>query len=169
MELEELKFDNILNEDQIENLFEQDEDIQETPPEQQETKETNNKESNKENNQEINQEPHINNEEATEVDAENLFDEPEGVSSKEKEKEDTIPAFARLSDDVITLAVFKKAEKSDDSVIRLFNPTAEARKTVLTLPAIGFEKEFTLGAYEFKTVKINLATKTVVETDLTER
>lgn len=87
----------------------------------------------------------------------------------EKEKEDTIPAFARLSDDVITLAVFKKAEKSDDSVIRLFNPTAEARKTVLTLPAIGFEKEFTLGAYEFKTVKINLATKTVVETDLTER
>ena len=47
MELGELNFDNILNEDQIENLFEQDEDIQETPPEQQETKETNNKESNK--------------------------------------------------------------------------------------------------------------------------
>ena len=89
MELEELNFDNILNEDQIENLFEQDEDIQETPPEQQETKETNNKESNKENNQEINQEPHINNEEATEVDAENLFDEPEGVGSEDKEKEDT--------------------------------------------------------------------------------
>ena len=89
MELEELNFDNILNEDQIENLFEQDEDIQETPPEQQETKETNNKESNKENNQEINQEPHINNEEATEVDAENLFDEPEEVGSEDKEKEDT--------------------------------------------------------------------------------
>ena len=89
MELEELNFDNILNEDQIENLFEQDEDIQETPPEQQETKETNNKENNKENNQEINQEPHINNEEATEVDAENLFDEPEGVGSEDKETEDT--------------------------------------------------------------------------------
>ena len=89
MELEELNFDNILNEDQIENLFEQDENIQETPSEQQETKETNNKESNKENNQEINQEPHINNEEATEVDAENLFDEPEGVGSEDKEKEDT--------------------------------------------------------------------------------
>lgn len=89
MELGELNFDNILNEDQIENLFEQDEDIQETPPEQQETKETNNKESNKENNQEINQEPHINNEEATEVDAENLFDEPEEVGSEDKEKEDT--------------------------------------------------------------------------------
>ena len=85
MDLGELNFDNILNEDQIENLFEQDEDIQETPPEQKENTEN----INKENSQENNQEPHINNEETTEVDAENLFDEPEGVSSKEKEKEDT--------------------------------------------------------------------------------
>ena len=81
MDLGELNFDNILNEDQIANLFEEGEETQETPPEQQENKETNNKENN--------QEPHINNEETTEVDAENLFDEPEGVSSKEKEKEDT--------------------------------------------------------------------------------
>ena len=85
MDLGELNFDNILNEDQIANLFEGDENTQETPPEQQENKETNNKE----NNQENIQEPHINNEETTEVDAENLFDEPEGVGSEEKEKEDT--------------------------------------------------------------------------------
>ena len=85
MDLGELNFDNILDENQIANLFEEGEETQETPPEQQENKETNNKE----NNQENNQEPHINNEETTEVDAENLFDEPEGVSSKEKEKEDT--------------------------------------------------------------------------------
>ena len=85
MDLGELNFDNILNEDQIANLFEEGEEIQETPPEQKENTEN----INKENNQENNQEPHINNEETTEVDAENLFDEPEGVSSKEKEKEDT--------------------------------------------------------------------------------
>ena len=85
MDLGELNFDNILNEDQIANLFEEGEETQETPPEQQENKETNNKE----NNQENNQEPHINNEETTEVDAENLFDEPEGVGSEDKEKEDT--------------------------------------------------------------------------------
>lgn len=85
MDLGELNFDNILNEDQIANLFEEGEEIQETPPEQKE----NTKNINKENSQENNQEPHINNEETTEVDAENLFDEPEGVSSKEKEKEDT--------------------------------------------------------------------------------
>lgn len=85
MDLGELNFDNILDENQIANLFEEGEETQETPPEQQENKETNNKE----NNQENNQEPHINNEETTEVDAENLFDEPEGVGSEEKEKEDT--------------------------------------------------------------------------------
>ena len=85
MDLGELNFDNILDENQIANLFEEGEDTQETPPEQQENKETNNKE----NNQENNQEPHINNEETTEVDAENLFDEPEGVGSEDKEKEDT--------------------------------------------------------------------------------
>ena len=85
MELGELNFDNILDENQIANLFEEGEGTQETPPEQQENKETNNKE----NNQENNQEPHINNEETTEVDAENLFDEPEGVGSEDKEKEDT--------------------------------------------------------------------------------
>ena len=85
MELGELNFDNILDENQIANLFEQGEETQETPPEQQENKETNNKE----NNQENIQEPHINNEETTEVDAENLFDEPEGVGSEDKEKEDT--------------------------------------------------------------------------------
>ena len=85
MELGELNFDNILDENQIANLFEECEETQETPPEQQENKETNNKE----NNQENIQEPHINNEETTEVDAENLFDEPEGVGSEDKEKEDT--------------------------------------------------------------------------------
>ena len=85
MDLGELNFDNILDENQIANLFEEGDETQETPPEQQENKETNNKE----NNQENNQEPHINNEETTEVDAENLFDEPEGVGSEDKEKEDT--------------------------------------------------------------------------------
>ena len=85
MDLGELNFDNILNEDQIAKLFEEGAETQEAPPEQKENTEN----INKENSQENNQEPHINNEETTEVDAENLFDEPEGVSSKEKEKEDT--------------------------------------------------------------------------------
>ena len=87
----------------------------------------------------------------------------------EKSLENTIKPFASLSDNVITLAVFKKAEKSDDSVIRLFNPTAETRKTTLTLPAIDFKGEFTLGGYEIKTISMNIKTKKVKEVDLMER
>lgn len=87
----------------------------------------------------------------------------------DKDKENTIKPFATLSDDVITLAVFKKAEKSDNSVIRLFNPTAEPRKTTLCLPSIDFTEEFTLGGYEIKTVSMDLKTKQVKEVDLMER
>ena len=87
----------------------------------------------------------------------------------EKEKENTIKPFASLTGDVITLAVFKKAEKSDKSVIRLFNPTGERRSTVLSLPSIEFEKEFALGAYDIKTVIIDTKTKDVEEADLMER
>ena len=85
------------------------------------------------------------------------------------EKENTIQPFAVLSDDVITLSVFKKAEIGEDSVIRLFNPTADSRKTTLALPSIAFSREFELSGYEIKTVRINLKTKEVTEVDLTER
>ena len=85
------------------------------------------------------------------------------------EKENTIKPFALLSDDVITLAVFKKAEKSEKSVIRLFNPTADTRTTTLSLPSIDFSKYFTLGKYEIKTVIIDTKTKQVAEADLMER
>ena len=84
-------------------------------------------------------------------------------------KESAIQPFAVLSDDVITLSVFKKAEIGEDSVIRLFNPTADSRKTTLALPSIAFSREFELSGYEIKTVRINLKTKEVTEVDLTER
>ena len=87
----------------------------------------------------------------------------------DKSFEDTIKPFASLSDDVITLAVFKKAEKSDKSVIRLFNPTSEARSTTLTLPSIDFSSEFSLKPYEIKTVIIDIKTKQVDLSDLMER
>ena len=83
--------------------------------------------------------------------------------------ENSIKPFAALSDEVITLAVFKKAEKSDEFVIRLFNPTAEKRETALTLPAIDFTEKFTLGGYEIKTVLIDVKTKKHRQTDLMER
>lgn len=80
---EELSLDNILGADEIDNLFVDDEETQETPPANEETSETEDKDENKE--------------ETTEVaDVDTLFtEEPEGVGSgKEdntKEKEGTEP------------------------------------------------------------------------------
>lgn len=87
----------------------------------------------------------------------------------EDDKADTIKPFATLSDDVITLSVFKKAERGDEFIIRLFNPTDDKRTTTLTLPTIGFSDEYTLSEYELKTVRISLADKTAKEVNLIEK
>lgn len=80
MEVEELSLDNILGADEIENLFVDDEETQETPPPNEETPDKEDKEKNKEETTEV-------------VDVDTLFtEEPESVGSgKEdnKEKEGT--------------------------------------------------------------------------------
>ena len=72
--MEELSFDNILGTEEIENLFSDNSDVQETPP------------------PENKEEKEDNREEATEVSTEDLFVEPESVGSGKdniEEKEDT--------------------------------------------------------------------------------
>ena len=78
---EELSLDNILGTDEIENLFVDEEETQETPPANEETSEEEDKEKNKEETTEV-------------IDVDTLFtEEPESVGSgkedNQKEKEDT--------------------------------------------------------------------------------
>lgn len=79
---EELSIDNILGADEIENLFVDDEETQETPPANEETSEKEDKDKNKEETTEV-------------VDVDTLFtEEPESVGSGKEnteEKEDTTP------------------------------------------------------------------------------
>ena len=79
---EELSLDNILGAEEIENLFVDDEETQETPPVNEETSEKEDKDKNKEETTEV-------------VDVDNLFtDTPESVGSGKEnteEKEDTTP------------------------------------------------------------------------------
>lgn len=71
----------------------------------------------------------------------------------------------KLSDtDVITLNAIKKAEKSDDYIIRLFNPTDCAQNC--TLSFYNAEISLSFGLYEIKTV--NYDGKKLYETDLME-
>ncbi len=80
-----------------------------------------------------------------------------------------VKPFAQLSDDVITMPVFKRSEDRKSYIIRLFNPTNKKRSTTLSLPMLRFEQEFDLKAYEVKSLRFDVAKKTVVETDFVER
>lgn len=87
----------------------------------------------------------------------------------EEEKENSIKPFAELSDDVIVLSAFKKAERGVGFILRLFNPTNKERTTTLTMPALKIKEEFLLGPYEIATYRINPRNKDVTKTTLIEK
>lgn len=80
-----------------------------------------------------------------------------------------VKPFALLDDEVISLAVFKRAEKNEKFVLRLFNPTAETRTTTLTIPSVDVKKTVSLEKYEFKSYAFDPTAKTFSEVDLMER
>ena len=59
----------------------------------------------------------------------------------------------RLSDRVIQLTALKQAEDGKGFLVRLFNPTAQPRKTTLTLPALGHKKRVSLKPYEIRSLR----------------
>jgi alpha-mannosidase len=77
--------------------------------------------------------------------------------------------FMTLSDPVVQIGACKKAEDDADYIVRLFNPTAEKRDTVFSMPTLGLQETLSLGRYEIKTLKINTETLTSQEVDLLER
>lgn len=77
--------------------------------------------------------------------------------------------FAILSDDVITMPVFKRSEDRKGYIIRLFNPTDTKKTTKLSLPLFRWEREFTLDKYQVRSFRFDVKTKQVTETDLIER
>lgn len=74
-----------------------------------------------------------------------------------------------LEDSAALMTAFKKAEDSDEYIIRLFEPTGQARTTVLNIPAAGMKQTIQLGKFEIKTLRLDLRQKELVETDLLEK
>lgn len=74
-----------------------------------------------------------------------------------------------LSGDVVQITAFKAAERSDAYVIRLFEPTGQARSTTLCIPALDIKEEVQLGAFEIKTLLLDPKTARLYETDLLEQ
>ncbi len=73
-----------------------------------------------------------------------------------------------LSDDVVLVTAIKQAEEGRNLVIRLYEPTGQARTTVLSLPFAGIEEEVALGGFEIKTLRVDLEARRVEEVNLLE-
>ncbi|MCD9023741.1 glycoside hydrolase family 38 C-terminal domain-containing protein [Cohnella silvisoli] len=80
-----------------------------------------------------------------------------------------VPANAvTLSDSSVLLTAFKRAENSNDYIIRLFEPTGKAAVTTLSVPALGVTQEIKLGKFEIKTLKLDTASNVIVDANLME-
>lgn len=77
--------------------------------------------------------------------------------------------LAVLNDESVQLTAFKKAEISEDYIIRLFEPTGESRNTILEIPSVGVKQKIELGRFEIKTLKLNVKAGKLIEADLMEK
>lgn len=73
-----------------------------------------------------------------------------------------------LSDGIVQITTMKKAEDGNDLILRLFEPTGKPRETVLSIPFLRIRRKIKLSGFEIKTLRINLKTKKIRETDLLE-
>jgi alpha-mannosidase len=69
----------------------------------------------------------------------------------------------------VLVTAFKKAEKGERYVVRLFEPTGMPRTAILKIPVLGIEREVRLGAFEIQTWLVDPAAKSMVAADLIER
>lgn len=64
-------------------------------------------------------------------------------------------ASARLSDSTVLLTAFRRAEKGEAVTARLFEPTGQARRTTLDVPALGLKARLSFTPFEIKTVRLD--------------
>ncbi len=76
---------------------------------------------------------------------------------------------AQVDDPVVQLQAVKQAEDGTGWIVRLFNASASARATRLSIPPLEVKTRVRLGAYELKTLLLARKGETPVEADLIER
>jgi len=85
------------------------------------------------------------------------------------DEKDKPKALATLSDDALEIAAAKIAEKGNDLILRLFNPTGRPRSGTLTLPWLGIRRRVKLGAFEIRSLRVEVNTGKIVDVNLLER
>jgi alpha-mannosidase len=78
-------------------------------------------------------------------------------------------AFVVLSDPAVQVSALKKAEDTEDLIIRLFEPTGKKRTTVLSLPFVPAKTRISLKPFELKTLRFSLKSRAFEEVDLLEK
>ena len=74
----------------------------------------------------------------------------------------------QLSDGVVQMTAFKKAEKSEDYIIRVFEPTGAPRSTTLEVVPLNMRQEIQLSGFEIKTFRVDPVSRSFTEVDLLE-
>jgi alpha-mannosidase len=76
--------------------------------------------------------------------------------------------FITLSDPVVQLTAAKQAEDGRGLILRLYEPTGQARKTTLSLPYAGFSRDIELSGFEIRTLRVVPEENLCEETSLVE-
>ncbi len=87
---------------------------------------------------------------------------PPGMGQKPK-------PLVKISNDKIQVSTVKKAENTNDIILRLFEPTGRKRNVTVSLPFMKKKFKVTLNAFEIKTIKIDIKKGTHKEVNLLER
>lgn len=80
-----------------------------------------------------------------------------------------VHAAVILEGGFIQMSAFKKAENSDDYIVRLFEPNGSDCVTRIFFPFIGLEEQITFTGFEIKTFRLEIKNRRLVETDLMEK
>lgn len=76
--------------------------------------------------------------------------------------------FMTLDDEAVLVSAVKEADRGTGWVVRLYEPTGRARRTVLTIPALGIRHRMRLGRFEVRTLRIDPKARTCREVNLME-
>ncbi len=74
----------------------------------------------------------------------------------------------KLSDDAVQATAIKKADRGENLVVRLFEPTGMERSTRLIIPSLELDEKIDLKGFEIKTLLVNPANRQVSVANLLE-
>lgn len=73
-----------------------------------------------------------------------------------------------LSNKIVQITAIKRAQKNNDLIIRLFEPTGKNIRLSIHFPFCGMRKQIEMKSFEIKTLKLNVKKRALIETDLLE-